>query len=325
MGATGKNGQDSKVIGETGVESQVSDQDGITNPQGVASPIGLDNRYLLNSKTGEEIDGIELVKLANQGKLTRTMQSELDKVKAEHKSATERLSALEREREELLIRANIAEQRGSNQQTPSGESDDDFLNLFEEQPVTKPVAKPTMPRNGNENSSQTIEIINEVKTIRGELQEFKAERKMTADQAELERIANYDTEQTFVELKSELSDIEDTVIRQIIRAQNTAEKMRIEFMNKKLEGDEGWADDLVSARQLNKKALKMYADAVKQQETISIKKENDASVLGGSGTDAVSLPEGFKISRNPEEAMKQWKEISEQNKKKSLLQRRQVH
>lgn len=292
-------------------------------------PVELDRNYLLNPKTGKVVSGLEFVKLANQGELSRELQSRLDKTTAEHKTATERLSQLESEREQLLVKATIADSfiQGKPTQQTETESGDDFLWEDEADDDKKTVTKPVNLRNGVNNSSQvSTEIINEVKSIRGELQDIKAERKMTADQVELERIARFVTERKFVAMKTELPDIDDAELRKLIQTEDTAERLNIEGMNKRLAGDETFADDLAKSVELVAKARKGYVDAYKRQEVVSIRKDNDMSIEGVSPVDGpIQMPDGFKWDSNPEKAQQQYKEFSEQNKAKSKLQRRSVN
>lgn len=292
------------------------------------SPIELDRTYVLNSKTGETITGLELQKLANQGKLSRELQSRLDKKTVDLTTATERLSQLESEREQLIVKATIADSfiQGKPTQQTETESGNDFLWEDEGGESKKTVTKPVNLRNRNENSSQVpTEIINEVKSIRDELQDIKAERKQTADQVELERIARFDNEQNFVNLKEELPDIDDTELRKMIQTQDTAERLRIESYNKRLAGNDTWADDLAQSREYQKRYRRGYVEAVKRQEVIVIRRDNDTSVEGSSPVDGpIPMPEGFKWSPNPDIAKTQMKEFSEKNKAQSRLRRRAV-
>ena len=329
MGAIKTNEQVSEEAKLT-VKEQESGEGGKTISTNGGSPIELDRDYIVNSKTGEVMAGIEVVKMINEGKIKRSLQSQLDKTTVENKAITERLSALEKEREQLIVKATIADSvlQGKPTEQAESESQDDFLWEDEAQDAKKTVTKPVNLRNRNSNNSSQIpdELVNEFKTIKNEFQELKAERKQTAEAMELERIANYEAQQTFITLKTELPDVDDTTLRQIIQSENTAEAMRINAMNKRLANDETWADDQVSSRQLQAKARKMYADATKQQETVTIRRDNETLVEGGSPVDGpISLPEGLTWSSNPEKAQQQYKEFTEKNKQKSKLSRRQVY
>lgn len=323
-------GQKETISNDQGLttEGQKSGSLGNTDSSNGNSPIEKDKTYLLNSKTGETISGLELQRLANQGKMSRSLQSQLDKTTAEHKSALDRLAQLERERETLVVKATLADTYMAGkptQQTSDEESDDDFSSIWEdENEGKKTVTKPAL-RNRNENSSIPNEFVNDLKTVKSEIQEIRAERQKISDQTELEKIARYDSEQNFVTMKNDLPDIADNELRQIVLSENTAEKLRIDAMNKRLDGDQSWADDLAESRQILAKARKNYVDAVKRQEVISIQKDDDMSTEAGvQVTGGISVPEGFKFSTNPEKAQEQWKEISDQNRKKSQLRRRTI-
>lgn len=327
----GTNGNKETISDDKGLTAKKQESGNLGNNDSLNGdlPIELDRNYVLNPKTGKIVSGLEVVKLANQGELSRELQSRLDKTTAEHKSTIERLTELEREREQLIVKAAIGDSyiQGKPTQQTETESDEDFLWEDEGDEGKKTVTKPVNLRNRNENSSQVPnEIINEVKSMRDELQDIKTERKLTADQVELERIARIDTEQSFISLKTELPDIPDSELRRIIQTENTAERMRIEGMNKRLEGNDTFADDLAQSRELVVKARKEYVEAIKKQETIAIRRDSEMSVEGGSPVDGpIQLPDGLKWSSNPEKALQQFKEFSEQNKAKSKLRRRSVY
>ncbi len=329
------------TLGANGNKETISDDKGLnTDDQQKSVNLGnndslngdlsveLDRTYVLNSKTGETITGLELQKLANQGKLSRELQSRLDKTTAEHKTIVDENARLKQEREQLIVKATIADSfiQGKPTQQTEMEPGDDFLWEDEGIEPKKTVTKPVNLRNRNENSSQVPnEIINEVKSIRDELQDIKAERKQTADQVELERIAKFVTERKFVAIKTKLPDIGDTELRRIIQTEDTAERLNIEAMNKRLSGDVTFADDLAQSVELVAKARDSYVEAVKRQEIVSIRRDNDTSVEGSSPVDGpIPMPEGFKWSSNPDIAKIQMKEFSEKNKAQSKLRRRAV-
>lgn len=325
MGANGNKETISDDKGLTAKE-QESGNLGNTDSQGVNLSLELDREYILNAKTNESLSGLELRNLANQGKLTRSMQSQLDKITSDNKAIVEENARLKKERDELFVKATVTEMGVSNNQQTETESGTDFLWEDEANEAKKTITKPVNTRNRNENSSQVSnEIINEVKSIRDELQDIKAERKQTADQVELERIAKFVTERKFVAIKTKLPDIGDTELRRIIQTEDTAERLNIEAMNKRLSGDVTFADDLAQSVELVAKARDSYVEAVKRQEVVSIRRDNDTSVEGSSPVDGpIPMPEGFKWSSNPDIAKIQMKEFSDKNKAQSKLRRRAV-
>ena len=323
MGANEKKEQVSDELGLTDLDGQESEVLGKTDSLGGDLSLELEKEYIINSKTREKMTGQDLRTLANQGKLSRELQSKLDVTQNEHKLALQRLTELERENNELATKATVSEMLRQGKPKESAESDDDdILSMWadadaEEQ---KPTPNPVNRRNREQTNPSQNDELKELKEKISQIEE--AERRRTAE-SELSQFARIEQEIAFTDLKNELPDLTDQDIRSIIKTDNMATTLKIQAMDKRAQGDNTWADTYAEGRELEKKAIKMRVDAYKQQETKSVTREYDTLIEGsGNISGPATMPDGLQFDSNPEKAEQQWKEHSSQEKKKESMRRR---
>lgn len=315
---------DSGIVAKEQKTTETNENNDSINGDSFVLGKALDKRFVLNEKTNEMLTGLELRELANKGKLARDLQSKLDKTTAENKAIAEENARLKAEREQLIVKsamADVLKQGKPTQQTDDSESDGDFLSIWDtDEEATE--TKPSLRNRKSESSSQIPnEMVNEIKALKGDIEEIKTERKLTAEQSELQKVAFVDDQRRFVSMKTELPDIDDGTIKQIIETEKVAERLRLQSMEDKVQGGDDWSFGLEQADQYRAKARSMYAKAIREQEIIGIRKESDTSLEGSSLSDS-PLPEGFKFSNNPEKAKQQWDEIEANHRKKAQLRRR---